>query len=699
MHRDPSGQIMRPKLLLTTFLLLALLFAPAWTPAYGAVAISTNHATVTLLSEQAQVTPGQTLWLGLRFELIPHWHVYWRNPGASGAAPTIDWNLPNGWQAGDIRWPTPKRIRVGPLTNYGYEDTVTFLIPVQIPTGPLPAGPLTVVADAEWLVCREECIPESGSFTLKLNQSGGQLATDATHEIFATAREQWPQAVALAGHYQLDGDALNITVEPPDLATIDPADVWFAANQWGPVDASATQHWEQTVTALTLRAPTGDAPPTGNTPLEGLVVVEAENQDATERHGYPVQLTAGSPVVESKTLSRLTALAFAFLGGLILNVMPCVLPVLGIKVLSFVQEAGANRRRLAVHGLMYGAGVLFSFILLAAGLLMLRAGGESLGWGFQLQSPILVTLLAYLMLLVGLNLSGVFAIGGGLMSVGQSLKTRGLFKPFATGVLAAVVASPCTAPFMGTALGFAITRPAGEALAVFLALGAGFALPVLLLSLWPAWVRFIPRPGPWMQRFQQTLAFPLYATAAWLLWVLSQQTDARAYGAALAGLVMVALGAWLYGKWHPRGWRLGLLGAGLTAALALTMAPLAASDAPANSRIDPNVRPWSETQVRELTAAGRPVFVNFTAAWCITCKVNEQVALSTANTRQLFASRSVAYLVADWTRRDPAITRQLERYGRSGVPLYLLYSPTVEQPVVLPQLLTESLIAEAIHTL
>jgi thiol:disulfide interchange protein len=291
-------------------------------------------------------------------------------------------------------------------------------------------------------------------------------------------------------------------------------------------------------------------------------------------------------------------------------------------------------------------------------------------------------------------------VGDAWMGAGQSFVCHGgLGGTFATGVLAAVVASPCTAPFMGTALGFAITRPGWEALAVFLALGTGFAVPVLVLSLWPAWVPLIPRPGPWMNRFRQLLAFPMYATAAWLLWVLSQQVDPRAYGAALAGLVGVALGAWLYGQWRPRGWRLVLAGMGLASVLVMAMRPLTVAQAPEASGARPSVQSWSEQRVRELTDEGRPVLVNFTAAWCITCKVNEQVALATEKTRSLFESRSLAYLVADWTRRDPAITRQLERYGRSGVPLYLLYGPGLDQPRVLPQLLTEGIVAEAVESL
>ncbi|HHW78037.1 MAG TPA: thiol:disulfide interchange protein [Xanthomonadaceae bacterium] len=684
-------------------LFLCLWFlALAVPPAHGAATVSTAHATVTLLSERPQATPGQTLWLGLRFELIPHWHVYWRNPGASGAVPVIRWTLPEGWTAGDLHWPVPQRIPVGPLTNYGYEEAVTLLAPVRVPEGPLSAGPLTLTAAAEWLVCRVECIPETGRFTLQLPHPDSSAVADAeTRRLFAAARAQWPEADRVTGRYRLAGDARTITLEVPGLAVDDRAEVWFAAYEWGPVDPSGAQSRQTAADGLALRVPAGDLPLAGDAPLDGLVVVETQDGDALTRRGYAVRLEAQPAATgASETLGLLAALGFAFLGGLILNAMPCVLPVLGIKVLGFVREAGANHRRRVGHGLSYGAGILLSFLALAAALLLLRAGGASLGWGFQLQSPVLVTLLAYLMLLVGLNLSGVFAVGAGLMGAGQALTAgSGLFNTFATGVLAAVVASPCTAPFMGTALGFAITRPAGEALAVFLALGVGFALPVVLLSLWPAQVRWLPKPGPWMKRFQQALAFPLYATAAWLLWVLSQQTDARAYGAALAGLVVVALAAWLYGQWQPRGWRLGLLGAALTVVLLLLLRPVAGPDGPAPTRADSERLAWSEARVRELTAAGRPVFVNFTAAWCITCQVNERVALATENTRRLFADRAVAYLVADWTRRDPVITRQLERHGRSGVPLYLWYAPARETPVVLPQLLTEGIVAQALEAL
>ena len=675
-------------------LLLALVMAHAAAPAWGAAEVTTDHATVTLLAE-APPAPGGTLWLGLHFRLAAHWHVYWKNPGASGTAPVIRWDLPAGWQAGDIRWPVPQRIRVGPLTNYGYEDEVLFMVPVTVPAGYTPGAGASIGAEAQWLVCREECIPESGSFVLPLGAAG----SDPTP--FAEARERWPAPGTLAGRYQPGPGSIAVALDLPATPSGTPEDIWLAADAWGPVDASGTQSWALEGARLTLQVPAGDLPPAGDGPLAGLVVLEHAPGAAPAREGWQVRLAPApaAPAQGPAPLGLVTAPLFAFAGGLVLNVMPCVLPVLGIKVLGFVHEAGSARGRLAVHGLAYAAGILVSFALLAAGLLALRAGGEALGWGFQLQSPLAVTLLAYLMLAVGLSLSGVFSLGGGLMGAGQALSGgRGLANTFGTGVLAAVVASPCTAPFMGAALGFALTRPAPEALGVFMALGVGFALPVLALSLWPAWVRLIPRPGPWMGRFQQLLAFPMYATAAWLLWVLGQQSDPRGYGGALAGLVAVALAAWVYGQWRPRGWRAGALGAGLAGALVLALGPVT-EPGPAPGQAAPSQDAWSEARVRELTAAGRPVFVNFTAAWCITCKVNEQLALATPATRRRFAERDVAYLVADWTRHDPVITRQLEHYGRSGVPLYLLYSPAADAPMVLPQLLTEGIVAEAIHTL
>ncbi|HNM64066.1 MAG TPA: protein-disulfide reductase DsbD family protein [Accumulibacter sp.] len=716
---QPIARGRRPALvafLAGLFALVWLACSPAWSgaPTEGAASVSTAHAKVTLLADPLQAAPGQTLWLGLHFELIAHWHVYWRNPGASGAAPLLRWTLPAGWTAGEMHWPVPQRLPVGPLTNYGYEKAVTLLVPLRIPETALPASAQRIVLDAEWLVCRVECIPESARLTLVLpspHAAGAARGDPTTQRLFAAARAQWPADGQTGGRYRVSDDARTLTLEVPGLAVDERAAVWFAAYDWGPVDPSGAQQRQTAGDGVALRVTVGDLPPSGNAPLDGLLVVGTPEHGSSARRAHALRLHAAPALVAdgsagpaataaSQSPALLLALGLAFLGGLLLNVMPCVLPVLAIKALGFVREAGANPRRRLAHGLSYAAGIVFSFLVLASTLLLLRAGGAALGWGFQLQSPLLVALLAYLMLLVGLNLSGVFTLGAGLIGVGQSLGAgSGLGSTFATGVLAVVVASPCTAPFMGTALGFALTRPAGEALAVFAALAAGFALPLLLLSVSPALLRCLPKPGPWMKRLQQALAFPLYGTAAWLLWVLSQQTGASAFGAALAGLVVLALAAWCYGQWQPRAWRGVLFAAGASALIVLLLRPLIVPEVAVSTRAEAQRLAWSDERVRELVAAGRPVFVNFTAAWCITCQVNERVALATENTRRRFAERAVVYLVADWTRRDPAITRQLERHGRSGVPLYLLYAPGRPTPLVLPQLFSEDVVAEALESL
>jgi thiol:disulfide interchange protein DsbD len=383
------------------------------------------------------------------------------------------------------------------------------------------------------------------------------------------------------------------------------------------------------------------------------------------------------------------------LGGLLLNLMPCVLPVLAIKIIGLVRHAGGAG---AQHGLVFAAGVLTTFAALAALLIGLRAGGAALGWGFQLQEPLVVIGLMYLMLALALNLSGVYAIGGGIAGAGQGLTGRpGLKGTFATGVLAVVVASPCTAPFMGGALGFAMTRPAAEALLVFLALASGFALPMLVLSIWPRWLKLLPAPGAWMERLRNGLAFPMYGAAAWLLWVLSQQVGAQTLAAVLTGAVLLSFALWWYGQaLLNRRRQLVVALAGASAAIGL--AALAATDPPPQQP-GPDAERWSVDRVEQLRRQGRPLLVNFTAAWCITCKLNEQVALGTDSVQTALHERGIAYLKGDWTRRDAAITAELQRHGRNGVPLYLLYPPGDGQPAVLPQLLTEGLVLQAIDNI
>ncbi|MCB1773890.1 MAG: thioredoxin family protein [Gammaproteobacteria bacterium] len=666
--------------------------------AHGSNSVQTPQVQVSLLAEQPHYTPGQPLWLGLRFDLLPGWHVYWRNPGDSGEAPRIDWRLPDGWQASDIHWPVPHRIPVGHLVNYGYEDSVTLLVELQTTTA--DAGPRTIVANADWLVCRETCIPQQGLLRLELPDSAAvDAANPRVVSDFSAARGQWPVTLGSRAIYQQVDGTLQLRVDIPAASAGQIEDAWFAAYDWGPVAPSGRQQWSRHADGLRLAIPAGEMPPTGDMPLQGLLVVSERSGDGLLTRG--IRLTATPGLLPPDTTGPpgpgiALALAFAFLGGLLLNLMPCVLPVLSIKIVGLVRHADGGAAR---HGLVFTAGVLSAFAALAAALIALRAAGEAIGWGFQLQEPLVVLGLMYLMLALGLNLSGVFSMGSRLMGLaGQAGSRHDLAGTFASGVLAVVVASPCTAPFMGGALGFALTQPAVMSLGVFLALGLGFATPLLLLSLWPAWLRLLPAPGAWMERLRNVLAFPMYAAAAWLLWVLSQQVTPTVLAAALAGAVLLSFALWwsdlsLHNRRRQRTVASTAAVAGMGIALLATLTQNQA-DQPSIAQAS-----WSADHVRALQADGRAVFVNFTAAWCITCKVNEQVALDTDRVRAALEHHNIAYLKGDWTRRDPAITAELARHGRSGVPLYLLFPPHTGQPQVLPQFLTEGLVLQAIENI
>ncbi len=678
-------------------LLLVLALLAAGEMAWAAASLRTPHVELHLEAEPGPAEPGKTFWLALRFDLVPHWHIYWRNPGDSGEAPRVQWQLPNGWQAGEIHWPVPERIPVGPLVNLGYEDSVSLLVPIQVASAPHGRDSARIAAQVTWLVCREECIPESGSLAIELPLSiDGSLADPVAAGRFEAARGRLPLRFPGSARYETDDTgALRLHLGAIDWPAERIDELWFASTDWGPVAASGTQHWETDGDELVLSLPPGEAPLAAGEALQGLLVMAEQTSDGRLRRGFELRAEATTAIPPAAGITLWAALGLAVLGGLLLNLMPCVLPVLAIKVMGLVRHAsGAS----AQHGLVFAAGVLITFAALAALLIGLRAGGAALGWGFQLQEPLVVIGLTYLMLALALNLSGVYAIGGGIAGAGQGLTGRpGLSGTFATGVLAVVVASPCTAPFMGGALGFAITRPPAEALLVFLALAIGFALPVLLLSIWPGWLKLLPAPGAWMERLRNGLAFPLYGAAAWLLWVLSQQVEAQTLAAVLTGAVLLSFTLWWYGQaLHQRRGQLVVVLAGTSVAVGL--AALAVTD-PQPQQPGPHAERWSVERVEQLRRQGRPLLVNFTAAWCITCKVNEQVALGTDSVRTALREQGIAYLKGDWTRRDAEITAELQRHGRSGVPLYLLYPPGDGQPAVLPQLLTEGLVLQAIDNI
>jgi thiol:disulfide interchange protein DsbD len=681
------------------------LFVPLALPVAALAAppqAGTEHVQARLLSSQAAVAPGQHFTVALEQRIQPHWHTYWVNPGDSGQATSIDWT---GAQAGPIQWPTPAVQAIGPIVNYGYEGSAALLVELTVPADARPGGRFKPTAEVRWLVCKDVCIPEQVSLGL-------DLAVAATPQAGADAAqiEEWrglipkpaPFAVSLAAAPQ--GVRLAGKVEGVTKA-------WFFASTGGAVAHSAPQPFKADGAAWSLDLPAGDEPLKAGQPLAGVLVLTTPGGEQAwavsgpmpegagkgpgpADLGAPEASPAAAAVAPVDDLGLLPALALALVGGLILNLMPCVFPVLSIKALALV-----NRGNHRGEGLAYTAGVLASFALLAGVLIALRSAGQQVGWGFQFHSPVFVLVVAYVLFLVGLSLSGLFEVGGSITGLGSGLAARaGLSGSFFTGVLAAVVATPCTAPFMGAALAFALAQPAAVMLAVFLALGLGLALPFLVLAFWPAAQRWLPRPGAWMDTFKQALAFPMYAAVVWLLWVLAQQTGPDGVALALGGLVLMG-----FGLWWRRASGASALGTGAALAsvvLALAGAawvrPLAAEEQPGAHVGSGGTEAYSAERLAELRALGKPVFVNLTASWCISCLVNERVALSRPEVKDAFAKAGVVYLKGDWTREDPRITAVLKAHGRSGVPLYLYYAPGAAEAQVLPQILTPGLVVEAL---
>jgi len=667
---------------------------------------------VELLSEVAAVVPGQPFWVALRQRIAPGWHTYWMNPGDSGEPPKIEWDLPPGFRAEEFAWPFPERISVGPAMTYGYSGEVVLPLAMTPPAN-LPLGrAVTLRGRASWLVCEKICIPEEAPIALTLPVAAGVPRLDPRGAaLIAAARRNVPTPSPWPASFVATPADVTLTVNASGLMPDRITEVWFFPARWGAIDLAAPQRARVDTEGIRLDVARGQLREAVAAQIDGVLVVSERLDRGVARHAFSVAASPRSAGTDESGLgSVLRAIALALAGGLVLNLMPCVLPVLSVKALGLVRHASDRTALLRAHGLAYTAGVLVSFAVVAGALVALRAGGEQIGWGFQLQSPAFVTVLAWLFFSVGLVFSGVIVVGGRFAGVGQAFAARsGYGGSFAAGALATVAATPCTAPFMGVAVGFAVAQPWLIALAVFEALGLGLALPYLVLSFVPAWSRLLPRPGPWMARLQQLLAFPLYASAAWLVWVVSQQTGPHGVGAALAGLVLIALAAWLHGAlgavraiWrHTATWAIAallpLLIVGIVALGALGAGTRSAEPRALSGGVA--WEPFSPERLAALRAAGTPVFVNFTAAWCVTCLVNERVALRSPAVADAFTRKGVVALKADWTNRDPAIGQVLGSLGRSGVPLYVLYSSgagTVAAPTLLPQILTEGTVIDAL---
>jgi thiol:disulfide interchange protein/DsbC/DsbD-like thiol-disulfide interchange protein len=685
---------------------LAAVTAAPFASARAATVAETKHVTARLVADARSVEAGGTITVGIHKRITPRWHTYWKNSGDSGLATTIAWSLPQGATAGEILWPAPKRIMVGPVANYGYEDEVTLLTEIRVPANLRAGDNFPIAATVDWLVCEEICIPEQVTLTTSLPVVGKGMAAGISDRAIEQARAKLPQETDLPFTVTVTDGKIELAAASTEFDTWQITGVHFFATDWGVIKHAADQPLkvEGDKISLSLSPYELKLPQT----LRGVLVLNgrADGVDATRAYtvAAPVSGTlAANPPAGSFAMPEISlglALLFALLGGIILNLMPCVLPVLSIKVLSLINHGRMGYRQRQFHGLAYTAGVLACFAVFAAIVLAIRSGGAQLGWGFQFQSPLFVLFLAYLMFAVGLSQSGIFSFGSSFSRLGAFGGNDGYAMSFLAGALAAIVATPCTAPFMGTALGFAVGQPTPVLLAIFLALGLGLALPYLLLCYWPALLRFMPKPGPWMERLKQALAFPMYAVAIWLVWVLAQQAGADAVAAALGGMLLIAFGAWLFAN-SGRNWR--LLTSPLAAAsiiAAITIGFVFVNDAPQPSKqADANARYEAFTPARldALRADGRPVFVNLTAAWCITCLVNERIALDRADVTSAFAAANVAYLKGDWTHRDPAITEMLAKFGRNGVPLYVFYpAGSSSQPVVLPQILTPEIVLREI---
>jgi thiol:disulfide interchange protein DsbD len=623
--------------------------------------------------------------------------------------------LPPGFAASEIKWPYPQRIPFGDLANYGYSQEVLLRVEVTVPAGLTPGTNLTLGAEATWLVCKDICIPEKATLDLTLPVvDGTPPGVDEWRDVFAAARNREPSKEGpFVGTFAATADQVTLYFTPAANAAPINGALFFPLAK-GLIKASAEQTAESRGAGFAVTVPPGwrlrDAERRAATKtIEGVLVLPAPDGGAARAYQLTLQRgevpPAAATTIAAADLPLLQAILFAVLGGLILNLMPCVFPILSMKALALV-NAGHTERPWT-DGVAYLVGVLATFAALGGALLWLRAMGGDVGWGFQLQSPLSVAVLAYVLTLVGLNLSGVFHVGGSVQGAGQGLAGRGgLIGAFFTGVLAVIVAAPCTAPFMGAAMGFAFTQDAAITLAIFLALGFGLALPWVVFTFSPALVRLLPRPGPWMERFKQFLAFPMYAAAAWLVWVLSQQVTPEGLFRVMVGLVLLALAAWAFGIVQARtaqSQRILLSSVvfllALASSVALIALPFAGRDSDSTPAAEGAAVPperYTAARLAALRAERRPVLVNLTAAWCVSCLYNERVALSTPAVAAAFKATNTAYVVGDWTNQNPEISALLKQHGREGVPLYLYYPKDGGEPTVLPQILTETMILQVL---
>ncbi len=682
----------------------------------GGVAYADNAERYTKLAifpAQNTLQAGENLDIVIHQQISPHWHTYWKNPGDSGAAPQYNWYLPEGWTISEIQYPTPEKIPYGPLLNYGYSDQA---LTVQTLTAPANynGSPVEITADLEVLVCKDLCIPEYDKISFTLNEQGAPPADNSAW--LEDARAYAPIVSEFSSFYRETTDNFILTVDIGNAVNpkhIKDAD--FIADQWGAVVNAEPVSYSISDNVIEFTQARGEQALLDFKGFEAIITLKLKNN---EHISYAVSAqpdpawAINSAVRPDYTLSQaegtiglngsiLIILGSALLGGMVLNLMPCVFPILSIKTLSLVQLAHHDAAEARAHGIAYTSGVILSFVAIAGALIVIQMSGEEIGWGFQLQHPIIISALTYLLFIVGLNLAGVYSIGHGLSNFGNEFTQKGGKRgAFFTGILATLVATPCTAPFMATAVGVAFVQPPAISLLIFAFLGLGLAFPYLLLAFIPALQAILPKPGAWMETFQRLLAFPMFLAVTWLLWVLAQQVGDAELFSVMVGLVAISFAFWVWSKGNWLGKALAIV----SFAAALYGMPAIAQKVDDGSRYYERSKTLTmgeefslDTLNYYLNETDRGVFVEMTAAWCITCKLNHASSIDVDATRDLFYQNNVSFLVGDWTNKNDEIAKYLHSFGRNGVPLYIYYPAPIEDgvrpnSVILPQLLTPSIV-------
>lgn len=709
------------------FFLALLILYIYWVPSFSVEGqtVRTDYMETELVVETTSIKPGEPFWAGLRMKMDDHWHTYWRNPGDSGLPTEINWSLPDGFQVGEINWPYPQKIIMDMLASYAYEGETLLLVKITPPNDLEAGDSVEIKALASWLVCADICLPGEADYQITLPvTSHTPEASEKWSELFRKTREKLPVFVP---EWKVETTISNSMVllhaTPPDWYRDDLGNVEFFPYNGFLIDHVSPQKMERTKTGYLLTMKQSEFFSEKPKYITGVLVSRegwrgaSSEQTLAVNAGYvdelPAVLAASVIPNSSDLVSGLwQALVFALIGGLILNLMPCVFPVLSIKILGFIDQAGENPEKTRRHGLYFTAGVLVSFLVLASILIGLRTGGEQLGWGFQLQSPTFIVIISVIIFMFGLSLFGVFEIGTTLVGLGGKMDSRtGFGGSFLSGVLATVVATPCTAPFMGVALGYALTQSTVQALMIFGFMGLGMALPYLTISSVPSLLKYVPKPGAWMESFKQFMGFLMMVTVVWLVWVLNLQTGPNLVAIVMVLLVIIGIASWILGRWGsitaPN--RSRVIARASAAVITLVSMTIVLTEVPASSssegktipsekNIDVTWRPFSQKLVDNLRDLGKPVFVNFTAAWCLSCQVNKRVALNDSRVIEQFEKLDVVLVQADWTSRNSEITRALANFGRNSVPLYVLYTGVPgADPEILPELITPNLVLDALE--